>query len=148
MWLWGKPGLSWREETGWIIWKVSLWIAVEEQQPASYLEPFQGKAKRTPEGFLGDSLILKTKQYFTSCMLGRAVKQNTVKIVIRATSMSAQSQAGIPRKLGGCGSCTCQPPFSIVAQQKSVFHSTEVGVGGLNNLLTENWGPELDGKQV
>ena len=51
------------------------------------------------------------------------VKQDTVKIGIKAKPKSAQSQAYIPRNLLGCVICIHQSPVSIVSHRKNLFHS-------------------------
>lgn len=48
-----------------------VWLAMEGQWNASLIRgPLQGKAKGTPDRFMEDSLVLKIKQHFTSCVLG------------------------------------------------------------------------------
>lgn len=81
-------------------------------------------SRRDPRRLVGHQFNSENRAALhLACAGWGIVKEDTVKIVIKAKPESAQSQACIPRNLLGRGICIHQSPASIVSHRKNLFHS-------------------------
>lgn len=81
------------------------------------------KSRRDPRRLVGHQFNSENRAaLYLACTGWGIVKEDTVKIVIKAKPESARSQACLPGNLLGCGICIHQSPVSIVSHWKNLFH--------------------------
>lgn len=81
------------------------------------------KSRRDPRRLVGHQFNSENRAaLYLECAGWGIVKEDTVKIVIKAKPESAQSQACLPRNLLVCGICIHQSPVFIVSHRKNLFH--------------------------